>query len=135
MSFRRSKDKEESANSSTQMRARSQGRVPQLFRRFSAGKSGSSQNSSCPGRVHRGERRWRAPMKVAPEQELILWWVSFLMLVYDRVGASGPRVQIAKAAITGDYIRNTFFYRSVLAVPVSISSDAIDCAPGRIAIG
>src|SRR5262245_4880150 len=74
-------------------------------------------------------------MKVAPEQELLLWWVSFLMLVYDRVGGTGPRVQIAKAAITGDYIRNTFFYRSVLAVPVSISSDAIDCAPGRIAIG
>lgn len=56
------------------------------------------------------------------------------MLVNDCVGRPRPWVQIAKAAITSNYIRNALFDRTVLAVPVSISSDAIDCAPGGIAI-
>ena len=56
------------------------------------------------------------------------------MLVNDCVGRPRPWVQIAKAAIASNYIRNALFDRTVLAVPVSISSDAIDCAPGGIAI-
>lgn len=65
---------------------------------------------------------------------LILSHVSFLMLVNDCVGRPRPGVQIAKAAITSNYIRNAFFDRTVLAVPVSIFSDAIDCAPGGVAV-
>ena len=65
---------------------------------------------------------------------LILSHVSFLMLINDCVGRPRPGVQIAKAAITSNYIRNAFFDRTVLAVPVSIFSDAIDCAPGGVAI-
>ena len=65
---------------------------------------------------------------------LILSSLSFLMLVSDCVGRPRPRVQIAKAAITSNYIRNTLFHRAVLAIPVSISSKAIDSAPGGVAI-
>jgi hypothetical protein len=55
------------------------------------------------------------------------------MLINDCVGRPRPGVQIAKAAITSNYIRNARFDRTVLAVPVSIFSDAIDRAPGGIA--
>ena len=66
---------------------------------------------------------------------LILSHVSFLMLINDCVGRPRPGVQIAKAAITSNYIRNdSSTVRYLLAVPVSIFSDAIDCAPGGVAI-
>jgi hypothetical protein len=55
------------------------------------------------------------------------------MLVHDRVGGTRPRVQIAKAAITGDDVGDTFFYRAVVAVPIHITCTDVDyCAPGRV---
>jgi len=81
--------------------------------------------------------RFRAKLRQqrrAGTASLILSHVSFLMLINDCVGRPRPGVQIAKAAITSNYIRNAFFDRTVLAVPVSIFSDAIDCAPGGVAV-
>ena len=54
--------------------------------------------------------------------------------VGDYLGWSRPRVQIAKTAITCNDIRIGRLESAILAVPVSIFSDAIDCAPGGIAI-
>jgi len=47
---------------------------------------------------------------------------------------SRPRVQSAKAAITGDYVRAAFLNRAVLAVPVHVSAESYYRAPGGITI-
>jgi hypothetical protein len=61
--------------------------------------------------------------------------VSSWIFVGDRLRRSWPRVQIAKAAITGDHVRDAFFYRAVLAVPIHVALPDIDyCAPGGITI-
>jgi len=60
--------------------------------------------------------------------------VSFLVLVCDSIRWTRPRVQIAKAAIAGDYVRDAFFYSAVLAVPVHVSLEAYYCAPRGITI-
>jgi hypothetical protein len=47
---------------------------------------------------------------------------------------SWPRVQSAKAAITGDYVRAAFLNRAVLAVPVHVSAESYYRAPGGITV-
>ncbi len=49
-----------------------------------------------------------------------------LVFVGNYLGRSRPRVQIAKATIAGDYVREAFFYRAVMAVPVHRSSPDIN---------
>src|SRR4029077_5979278 len=65
---------------------------------------------------------------------LIFSRMSSLMFVCDCLRRTRPRVQIAKAAIAGDHVRDTFFYRAVLAVPVHVPLEAYYCAPGGITI-
>ena len=58
--------------------------------------------------------------------------VSF-QFVRDYLSRARPWVQIAKAAITSDHVRDAFFYRAVLAVPVhSTCPDVYYCAPRGI---
>jgi hypothetical protein len=60
--------------------------------------------------------------------------VAFLVFVGNYLRRSRPRVQIAKAAITGDHVRDAFFYRAVLAIPVHVTCpDVYYCAPRGIA--
>jgi hypothetical protein len=55
-----------------------------------------------------------------------------MIFVRDHLRRSRPRVQIAKAAITGDHVWDAFFYRAVLAVPVhGTCPDVYYCAPTR----
>ena len=63
--------------------------------------------------------------------------VAFPVFVRDYLRRSGPRVQIAKAAITGEYVTQMVarLECGVLAVPVHVAfSEAYDCAPGGITI-
>jgi hypothetical protein len=65
---------------------------------------------------------------------LICSRVSFLMFVCDYPRRTRPWVQIAKPAITGEHVRDAFFYRAVLAVPVhGACPDVYYCAPRGIA--
>jgi hypothetical protein len=73
---------------------------------------------------------------MAQADDLSVWRLPFLMSVRDELRRSGPRIQIAKAAITGDHVRATFFNRAVLAVPVHVTwPDVYHSTPGGIAIG
>ncbi len=45
-----------------------------------------------------------------------------------------PRVQIAKAAVAGDYIRHALFDRAILAIPIDVAHAEIDDrTPRRVA--
>jgi hypothetical protein len=59
-----------------------------------------------------------------------------LVFVGNYLGRSRPWVQIAKATIASDYVRDAFFYRAVMAVPVHRSSPDINHrAPRGITTG
>ena len=61
--------------------------------------------------------------------------VAFLVFVGNYLRWTRPRIQIAKATITGDHIRNAFFYRAVLAVPIhGAGPDVYYCTPRRVTI-
>src|SRR5215469_17950458 len=66
--------------------------------------------------------------------QLSVTLVSLLMLVRDWIRRAGPRVQIAKSAITRDHVRNAFLHSAVLAVPVHVSFEVYYCAPRGVTI-
>src|SRR5271166_2488030 len=89
-----------------------------------------------PHHIPRPQRREASFRHCGRERTRILSRVSFLILIFvrDHLRRSRPRVQIAKAAITGEHVRDAFFHRAVLAVPVhSTCPDVYYCAPRGIA--
>ncbi len=78
--------------------------------------------------------RLRHPPPRFATGSLILSRVSSLMFIGDCLGRTRPRVQIAKAAIARDHVRDAFFHCTVLAVPVDVSLEIYYCAPGGITI-
>ena len=67
---------------------------------------------------------------------LILSHVPFVKRVSDSARRTRLRVQITETATTAGYVRHTFRYRAILAVPVNAPShERYDCTPGSVAIG
>jgi hypothetical protein len=62
-----------------------------------------------------------------------VWRVASWVSVRGYLRRSGPGIQSAKAAITGDHVRAALIYRVILAIPVHISAEGYYSAPWGIA--